>query len=445
MKIINFPNEILCEIIRHLSIQDRLTLRRLNRKFRQLSFENITQIQVGKWRPSFKFLSPFEHSFTFNQRNLFELLLKECGSSLRYVFLFDNFDQNYDLSDWQRIVSSLPAHCPNLVGLCLDWHLKISKEIILSLFQHYGPQLQMACMGNRIAEIDVCNFAIQHFNPKCLRFLFFLPCDDPNLNKVVIRFPFLIGLMLTDPTNEVDDELPNLDFSSMQKLAHIREFSISCYLNGRNFNSLMSSPFVQRLETLDLYHLYEDEEGDQPFQYKLLRNLLRLRCLRIDLDEIKRLPKILKHLTYIEQLDLFLFVLGWDYEMLKCGMRKLIFLTKLKELRLEITFSHFVFDVVTSIFVGFVSVTRLKLCLRFEEKRKVIGLNRQIAVQLPQTFYNLIHFEFQWDQMSSDDLIECITNLSKLKSLVISNFGHDLSELKDICAQREIVLKVLND
>ena len=85
------PEEVLQQIVGHLSIQDRLKCRQVCRQWRRLSLSHITELQVGEIFCVYQNLRPPKYRIDFGdeqiQLDVLRTILQESGRSLRFLAL----------------------------------------------------------------------------------------------------------------------------------------------------------------------------------------------------------------------------------------------------------------------------------------------------------------------------------------------------------------------
>lgn len=426
----NLPNELIAEIIRHLSIPDRLVVRQLNRKWRQLSWTHITEFFVGLCDQAFNDMPIPEHKLKFSdnrkQEKTFQLLIQERGHSLQYLFFSDKGYWYTVPNSWNQLLSSLPHYCPNLVGLCIHLHSDITSDTKLALFKHYGSQLKIVWILDFEYELNLTDFAIQHFNPERLRVLYCPLMNLQNLNKLVNHFPLLTSLTLSGCW-----EKDKLDFSPLNRLAHLKSLAFSDENPVDHFDLWNQMPFVHRLQTLHLNR--QSREPDYDFQS--IRNLSSLRVLSISSGKMKNLLIFLS-LQNLKCLHLNMIVRSEsDYELVAKVLQMLSKMNKLKELRTFFDFTLHKFQSKPILFLPMPFVT----CFHFQ----FVGTHdnsdetRHLVQQLPSIFPNLTDFGFYWNKMRYNVLIDCINRLPKLRNLDIQN-GKYVKDLQKFCIQKQI-------
>lgn len=443
----NLPNEIVALILGNFSIKNRFSARQLNQKWRQMSFAGITELIVGS--------KPFHKTIMFSSRcqinfkselqtiKVFELIMKERGNCMKSLEiclgLFDTVEE------WIRILPIIPQLCPHVVRLSVTYWDLAFERLFLSLFQHYGRQLEFVFFKYNTFS-DPCDFLIEHLNPDVLRELSLDKISQRNLEKIVDRFPLLSKLDLLSCKWEEQNQFR---FDYLQKLKHLQDFFCGFVLTDHIFQTLMSSPIAKSLQRLVL-----EEKLCQSFpsSLELLHNLVSLRSLKICSLTCEQFLLCLDALKDLEHLEDFGFTLNVEKSGQKLlqncfsAMGKLKNLKKLSfciDMNLEETtdFSFLLFEPMHSV-TNLLFEIRKPYFIQSDEESDELNSNFNCEVYyLFKAFPNLTNLSLDWESVSADALMECIKKLTKLQSLCVKD-GSDQSQLQEFCHRKGISFQI---
>lgn len=272
----NLPMEIIELILEHLSIQDQFNVRQLNTRCRHLSLSRITELAVEKnhhqlksdFKPNPRWGIVFDG--TTNQRRILELVLQQSGLSLKCLLLGELWIQTLDYEAecrrWTLFLVTIPAKCPNVVSLFMEYNDIVSIKVYMYLFQYYGRQLESAGFVYPAEYPQLSDFIVQQLNSDCLTALHVPLFSQSTLDRIVNQFPLLTKFSISPVQFE-------LDLSSVvHKLVHLKELFFLSDLNRTNFRLLMQSPIAANLHTLEI-NLHEQEQSSMS-NLKSLRRLI---------------------------------------------------------------------------------------------------------------------------------------------------------------------------
>lgn len=448
----DLPNEIILSIIGNLSIRERINVRCLNRRWRQLAFIDTTDLYVGKHDTKFTILpcpekSVFFVEFRHNKRGLkiLKLLIQECGHFLKNLNVdFDSAISKWSEYDWEadaiKIFSLIHSNCPNLVGLRIhSTDKRILNNLFMLLVPRYKQQLECTFLNHQTQmDTDVCEFAIEHLCPEHLRALSLSQIDQQGLDKVVDKFRLLSKV-------EFGSQKGEIDFECLKKLTQLQEFHCDFPMSKHNFCTLMSLSFAQNLIKVNLNF---GSIFIPPSFFELLKNLISLRSLGLILKNSRDFLacwNALKWLNHLEYFELNCWINKSDENQMQNVLTAISRLNHLKHLSLNLSlimganFSFLFFD-------SMPWVTSLKIILKLHQSMVARRRDhRRIDVQnLAIIFPNLIHLHVEF---ISDfcDLMECVDNLQNLQSLGLYYYGYGVEEkfrLSNYCHNKGISLKI---
>lgn len=431
----NLPNEIILNyILVHFSIPQRFQLRRLNQKWRRLSLTGVDKLSVGCLIQANDFISLNYEMQTWNDRSngrMFEILIKEGGHFLKSLCI-----QIGSVESWSGILSNISLFCPNITKLGIRLSSsELEYESILSLFQHYGYQLEMAYLFFYFLNPnnELGNSIIQHLNPERLRSLYLCPINQSNLNTIAKTFPLLkkIGFQFG-----IDKD--RLNFDCIQKLTQLEEVFCQSQLSDYSFCSLIRPLIACRLQKLHLSSLGNIPVSSSSFE--LMFKLIELPCLTILSLKCEKFFYGVNALKGLKELELGIELEGWNDQRLKTFLHPMSQLNQLNKLELrfyDLDKKRFSLDFFRP--MPTVANLNIQLFSDFETLYK-----KPIDVQiLPSVFPNVVHLKLESGGLPTNALLECIENLPKLKSLELDYHKCNLRKVKNMCDSKEIVLKNL--
>lgn len=432
----NLPNEIICMIVNYLCIKDRLNVRQLNRKWRQMSLIGITKVLVGKESSIVMSYPEYEIDLKDDLSNceIFKLLIKEWGHMLKTLIIdltFDNFPNEW-LKKLKQMLVMIWKQCANIDELCINFQDHGLNEFALSLFKHYGRQLKSASLYHQFRKSGACDFAIKHFDHKMLHRLSVKVSNQSELNKIANAFTFMSKFEF-----DYENEKEILNFECLQKWTHLEELYCEYFFPDQSFRSLVHSlANSKNLHTLSHIGLLYQVSSSS---IKLFRNLMSLQSLIIypTCEQLSVCVNVLKNLPHLAYLDFTLAVELAEQNLFQNTLKAMVQLKKLKILRFYLCFDEGV-KFSFCFFQPMLSVTDLEV--HFSESD---GLIEQERFELGRDVRNLFkafptvnYLCLKSKKMSTDDLLECVENLIQLKSLQIWNVSdqeeHRLKELCDI-------------
>ena len=453
-KIMDLPDRAFLLIFWHLSVQENLLVRQVNRKFRQLSLASIDDLLLGKngvdfgllFRPAFK----IDITIDSEKHQLMKLLLTECGrQSLKHLAI-GHVDVRHETyrEKWLQTLSSIPQLCFNIVGLQFAYTTVSGlEEIYLSLVRHYADQLEMVSLLNFHTDKDPYRFAMEYLNPKCLRRLSIDVDNQQKLNQVLVRFPLLTHLCVR--TWEKDEPEPD-PTSSTPSWDCLQQFALEADHRSKFPLWLKDSPLLSKLNKLSLSCDFEDDLSP------ILPVFASLTSLSIHVNASKHLAPLFQVTKSLKFLNLTACFYENESQLIENGNKELSKLTTLKNLRLDLNFRD---DFVTFDFLHFEpmpSVTHFdfnvwenfKPALSSEEEDDAAALQAKPPIEqclnfvlLPTIFPNLTHLSIKWETMFLEDLMNLIEKLLKLRSLRLikeSVARSDLKPLRVFCIKRKI-------
>lgn len=438
------PNEIICEIVNFFDIRNRMKVRCLNRRWRELSLTGITDLIVGCDIPCYlDFELIYEYKLEFRsddkQRKMLKLILKKCGPSLQSLVLC-NFEKDKKRSqNWLPILDRIPELCPKITGFYINSSNDVLKKMQISLYQRLGPRLELTCLDNLDSynvDYDHCQLAIDHFDPHRLRCLSLEINRQEHLDTIVQHFPHLSKLFLII---SLDHQKP-LKFDLLQKLTKLKAFE---YNRISDLPDFCFVPFLTSSFVRNLAHLFVDTslQHFSPAELSQFHNLTSLRSLTIKLVSSHILPIILNSLTQLEHLNVYVELSSNADKQLAQHLGSICRLKRLNKL-------IFSFKIFRSTKIAFFpepmpSVTFLVMKLVESEAMYANNLHNVPVVTrtLSTLFPNLVHLTFIWAQVPFDHFINSIDELNRLRHLTVCGYFLEFKQLKVWCDERKIILR----
>ena len=446
------PNELIKKVIDYLSMEDRITVRRLNRTWRQMSFKNIRELVVGNFFEQHEvFRRPL---LCLNSENdlkslkCFELVLEESGNSLQTLFLMERLQSSKVNTgqDWKKLISRISTCCPRLTGLYITDYSGFFSDIHLPLIKRFGPQLQMYGIESIAKKMNNPSLISLCINPQRLQALKCCVSSQLQLDEIASNFPLLTTLWIKS-TQDNDD----FDLVCLEKLVHLKSLSLSCPdISHPRFRALLNSTVVQRLHEM---HLDCNCRKFSQSCLSLFENLASLRCLKIDILKDFQLFLVLNPLKKrLEKLYLNLIIKS-DDEITEKGLRTLSRLEKLTKLDLKIHVWRHI-KCIFAYFDPMLSVTHLALCLKTLSKNPEDSLHESLRkdfLKLPVVFPNLIVFRLKLEtnvltdlEFFQNNLAFCIARMPRLRTLEVCHFLAKDMETRLFCKRREIKLRAFS-
>lgn len=448
----DLPNEIVSIIIAHFSVRDRMIIRNLNRRWRQLSLAGIDELLIADPKfgqtnePFLKYHVDFVNEFV--RLKVFEMIVKEHGSYLKILDLDLLPKASINTPDYMKLKNKVIArtfanisiYCPNLVGLSIKCAHISQQEYPYSLFRRYGQQLKIAYFRNHKLSKDLCDFSIEQFNPACLRNMSIYTLNDRNFERVVHHFPLLTRIEIWTVTEYFPSDF---NFECLQTLTCLQDFTASIRYSDHNFCSMISSLNAKSLQRLQLAINYSNIFQDS---FRLLSRFTCLRSLLLSPWEIKfeYLAAILvavQNLPHLEYLDIRLWVQLEERQRMKQSLPTMSLLKNVKKLCILPQFrDNIFFDFISiglmpgvqDLKIGFVDLPYMME----ESERNEIHESFKI---LHKVFPNLIRLTVSLKEKTCVSyLLEGLSKMKKLQHFSYAgNAKHEL-KLQKFCDKKKI-------
>lgn len=242
LSIFDLPIELIFQIFRHLSIDDRLRARQVCRQWQSISLMNIDELQTGssKGLPNqmirnSRYQLRREHKL--KKLDIFQEILQKSAGSLRSLIIVHDIYNNH-LSDVCRLMQMLMRNCPNLVELIIeDKNSRLCPiAIVDDFFQQFGPQLEKVILNMP----NLFRLSMRFLNPDRLLELGIEVKSQSQCQQLFQKFPLLTSVWCHLSTLDVHslNELMNVKKLYLKLDLNRNDAKLTLLANGRTFNQL---------------------------------------------------------------------------------------------------------------------------------------------------------------------------------------------------------------
>lgn len=257
----HFPDEILENIFKFLSVQQQIRLRPVCRRWSKLALKQVKSLNIlfGQTldfeicEPDFIKL-PFQQSLDQNCDGII-FLIQQAGTSLQKFslkgFLFWYGSTNmYKKAMISPSLNALHEHCPNLVSVDFDTnYMDINCDLLdwVNWLKLHGNRLEKFTFDRYIEMEEVIDF----LDPERITCLI-LKNETYQINEILERFPLLTKLEFA-----FEGQISVEDIESLKSLNHLRSLTLTSYFDEYNFwysllDYFAECPMAVTLNALDV-------------------------------------------------------------------------------------------------------------------------------------------------------------------------------------------------